>query len=175
MTTSIEEMQNHLETLAAELSCVMIQESNMGGMMYVEEEPSRIETPKLEYGVFGGTYRYTPRIAYMVGLHELGHVYHGHTQGRPPYQAKKYYFDNGVFKSEAEAWQFALENSIIEFEKEELAFGLRCFDSYLRGYKNKTKTQYLWNGNRHWVGFLPDPITPFIESVRKDLGAKAPL
>ena len=76
MTTSIEEMQKHLETLAAELSCVMIQGSNMEGMMYVEEEPSRIETPKLEYGVFGGTYRYTPRIAYMVGLHELGHVYH---------------------------------------------------------------------------------------------------
>ena len=78
-------------------------------------------------------------------------------------------------KVQAEAWQFALENSIIEFEKEELVFGLRCFDSYLRGYKDKTKTQYLWNGNRHWVGFLPDPISPFIESVRRDLGAKAPL
>ena len=168
----MQELYDHLNEVAEGLGCVIEYKHKADPMMYVEEEPARVVIPYLEDYLHYGIYTFTPRLCYFAGLHELGHVYHGHTQGRPPFEHKRYYFDNGVFKSEAEAWEYALDHSIIEFTDGEKRFALKCLDSYLSYCDSYRKGPFrLMNGNRHHVAFMPDEITPYIESIRSALGA----
>lgn len=154
-----EARQLHVEQLAAELNCVTVQQANMPGMMFVEFDPPMIEGPTI-----------LEQKHFLTMLHELGHVAHGHTQGRPPYQDKTFYFDNGVLKSEAEAWEWALDHCP---ETEELETATRafmwnfCMGSYYRGSvaeKGRSGCQ-LWNGNRHHVRFTWDEPDEFFWSV----------
>lgn len=124
-----------------------------GGMMFVEEDPPRIEIPFLE------TQGLTRGQAYMIALHEIGHCVLGHTQGRPPHEDKRYYFDHGVLRCEAEAWNWALDECRVELSRGDAAFVWSCFDSYVSSARKQNGKPYrLGNGNRHWVEFVYDDI-----------------
>jgi len=156
-------LQNHLDELAHSLGCRLDQiNPNTPGMMYVE------------FGYVEGPVLSGPNIQskYMVNLHELGHFARGHTQGRPPMQNEKWYFDNGVLKSEAEAWEWALDMSIIEeYESETKRYMWEtCMGSYYRGAKMAgfgVPGQRLGNGNRHWISFAWDEPDDFFWSVKE--------
>lgn len=146
------DLQNHLDELAHSLGCRLDQITpNTPGMMYVE------------FGYVEGPVLSGPNIQskYMVNLHELGHYAHGHTQGRPPMQNETWYFANGVLKSEAEAWEWALDNSLLnEYDKETRNYMWNtCMGSYYRGAIRDgigVPGRQLWNGNRHHVKFAWD-------------------
>lgn len=159
---------DYLYEVARELGCELRLAPDIPGMMYVEF--GYVEGPHPDTSIV-----YSPQQAFAVGLHELGHFYHGHTQGRPPMSHLRHYFDNGVLQSEAEAWDFALRH--LELCEEELDESTRmfmrlgCIDSYLRGaLESKGRDDCrLWNGNRHHVAFKYDEPTPFFEDVRARL------
>lgn len=163
----IKTLQDHIDSLAEELNCIVIQKPGLSGMMYVEEEPPRIEGPTLKDGWRG----YGPQAAYMVMLHELGHVAHGHTQGRPPYQDKQFYFDNGVLKSEAQAWEWALDNKVssitLDSSTRELMWKVCLGSYYSHAVDSKGIPTRLWNGNRHHVKFVFDEPNDFFYSIKE--------
>jgi hypothetical protein len=126
-------------------------------MMYVEFSPPYVEVPPI-----------TDQISYLTNLHELGHVFHGHTQGRPPHNDKKFYFENGVLKSEAQAWEWALDLCIDQIaDTSRLFMWDRCLGSYyLYGYiASAGKPDRIQNGNRHHVEFLYDKPDEYFTSV----------
>ena len=87
--------QEHIDCLARQLGCTVYQAPKLDGMMYVEF--GYVEGPAI-----------TNQRDYLTVLHELGHFALGHTQGRPPHGDQRYYFDHGVLRCEAEAWDWAL-------------------------------------------------------------------
>lgn len=141
------------------------------GMMYVEF--GYLEGPIIRDGL---TRQYpNAQSRYLTNLHEVGHFAEGHTQGRPRdnYENKieygfapetwdnyQWYFDNGVLNSEAEAWDFALNNCGLK--DDEILPATRnfmwytCLNSY---YSNAlavgltTLGQTLGNGDRAHVSF----------------------
>lgn len=143
----------HVALLASELGCrVTPIRDVLDAMMYVEEKPPRIEIAPVE----------TQR-AYVVALHELGHVALGHTQGRPPHEDKRRYFDNGVLKSEAEAWRWAMDNARKVQSRVWVWAYVHGLATYLAG-ANAAEGQptRLYNGGRHYVEFVYDkPGTTF--------------
>lgn len=156
----------HIVDIGAELNCCIdwVADSR-GAMMFVEERPPRIEIPRKEL------WESQPEISYAVSLHELGHVYHKHTQGRPPYESEVFYFENGVLQSEAEAWKFALDNSLVDWAPETKKFALEtCLMSYFHSSDPLT-TIYLYNGNRHWHNgkYFWDKPTEYFWNVTKEL------
>lgn len=162
----IDNLTNHLHVVAKELNCQLNLSFNLPGMMYVEH--GRVEGPSLHSPQF------TPDSAYMTNLHELGHFALNHTQGRPPNQNQIFYFTNGVLKSEAQAWEWALNQSIIkkfsDVAKHHMA--TKCLGSYILAAKSaKGKTQRLYNGNRHHVEFTYDHITPFVLKIQQQLAS----
>jgi hypothetical protein len=157
----------YLYDLARELGCGLRMAPNLEGMMFVEF--GYVESPDPE-----NSSQYTPQQAFAVGLHELGHFYHGHTQGRPPMGDLTYYFDNGVLQSEAEAWQFALEHFDKRSEQIEDATRVfmaeRCIGSYHSAAQNMgARPTRLFNGDRHHVSFTYDVPTPFFYEIRTQL------
>lgn len=165
MTT--EAMQRHIEHLADNYGCKIIQEPNKPGMMYVEF--GYVEGPIIEN-----------QRDYMVMLHELGHFALGHTQGRPPSIEKAHYFDNGVLRSEAEAWEWALDRQhdfqgedALEPETRRFMWNT-CLGSYWAGayYPNGTRWNYrednrLTNGDRHYVRFKYDDADKYFYSIKE--------
>lgn len=156
--------QAHIDALAAEHGIRVDQRFNLSGMMFVEEDPPRIEIPSL------APCSVAPSIiiCYYVALHEIGHVVHGHTQGRPPHEDKRFYFDNGVLRSEAQAWEFALDVAEVKPSKRDAAFmAERYFGSYLmHARKLRGEPTRLPNGNRHHVEFVfDDPDDEYVQSV----------
>ncbi len=105
----------------------------------------------------------------MVMLHELGHVAHGHTQGRPPKENEKFYYENGVLKSEAQAWEWALDRCMDEVQPETHAFMWNtCLGSYYSVSQFVKDQPYrLGNGNRHFVEFVFDKPDDYFWSVVK--------
>lgn len=158
----------YLLDLARELGCNMYLGPDTAGMMYVEfgyvEGPNPDNSPS-----------YTPQQCLAVGLHELGHYYHGHTQGRPPMGHLTEYFDRGVLRSEAEAWEYALTHfekreEIIEEETRRFMWH-HCLNSYYMGAlasAGRSDCQ-LWNGDRHHVKFTYDEADEFFFSIRDAL------
>jgi len=162
-------LQAHIEDLVREHDIKMDQRYNLAGMMYVEEEPPRIEVPSLV------PCRHAPSVAlcYMVALHEIGHVVMGHTQGRPPHIHKTHYFDNGVLKSEAEAWMWALKNRKCKLEQWESEY---MAERYIGSYRERAFIEgsnidtTLRNGNRHHVTFRwDDPNNRYVIDVIRKL------
>lgn len=154
---AIKEYQAHINKLGVDLSCEVVQKKNMPGMMFVENKPPRIEGPNI----------YEQK-DYLVMLHELGHVFHNHTQGRPPHTKETHYFDNGVLKSEAEAWEWAMDNALDDLSVETRKFmWYRCLNTYyshakqLRGIPTR-----LGNGNRHYVEFVFDDPDDFFFGIK---------
>jgi hypothetical protein len=147
-----------IEHLSKELGCKVHQGYNMPGMMYVEF--GYIEVPTIH-----------DQKDYLVNLHELGHFALGHTQGRPPAREQRYYFDNGVLKSEAQAWEWAMDRSITRLTDNTRRFIWdTCLGSYYEygfiGMKGRPST--LRNGNRNYVTFIYDkPTTYFAKIVRR--------
>lgn len=175
--------QDHIESLARQLGVTLVQEHNMAGMMFVEEDPPRIEGPTIETDVIG----VYPNVEskYMVMLHELGHCVWGHTQGRPPHEGEKFYFINGVLKSEAQAWEWALDNRLearyacdnveqvataLSKTTRDFCWGL-CLNSYLHGQiaAKGLPGQRLGNGNRHHVAFTYDEPDEFFWGIKTRL------
>lgn len=156
-----DEMQDHIEEIAGRLGCKVIQEPGMTGMMYVEYEPPTIEGPII-----------TNQKDYMVMLHELGHVHYGHTQGRPPYEDRTYYFDNGVLRSEAEAWEYALDvvdpTMTMDYTTRRFMWE-RCMNIYYLGAKlaDGRPGQRLSNGNRHHHSFTWDEPDEYFWSIKE--------
>jgi len=164
----VEEYQAHLNQIAEELGCTLVQAPRLAGMMYVEF--GYVEGPIIGQG-YG-----SPQIDYFINLHELGHVYHKHTQGRPPKQHEKFYFENGVLKSEAQAWDFAFVRSldtIIEDRTRSFMWNT-CLGSYYSGYKfsGGSEDRILSNGNRHYVKFKYDEPDDYFISVVKLIKGK---
>lgn len=179
---NLDDMNFQLETLAAKEGVKLIQEPNMAGMMYVEF--GYVEGPTIEEGSNGHYPNAESR--YLVCLHEIGHFHWGHTQGRPwtpEYEEKapggrnqwenfwvfpQFYFSNGVLFSEAQAWNYALDNCGIP--SEDILPETRAFmwDVCLGSYFNHARSvgfdipgQMLYNGDRHHVKFAyskPDII-----------------
>ena len=192
-TFDIDAWQIELEVLAEDLGCRLDQPApNTPGMMYVEF--GYVEGPTLD----GESYTYrNPQMRYLVNLHELGHFYYGHTQGRPiekyldkiapGYEpestisgsnyltwSKQFYFDNGVLQSEAQAWDFALDSSVIPFEEllpdTKQFMWERCMGSYYRHAEMvgfNTPGQTLGNGDRDYVSFSYGEPTEFFWKVKK--------
>lgn len=157
----MDRLQAHIRDLADELGCVIQHSPRFTGMMYVEEKPLRLECLPV-----------TDLRSYYINLHELGHVAHNHTQGRPPYTNKTFYFKNGVLRSEAEAWAWAFDHakeplppdvaynlgqeSLLSYYHHAYLVGFTTF-----GYHWGTPTKDLSNGNRHWHPFAygePDDL-----------------
>jgi len=152
----IDKYQLHIETIAKEFGCKLIQKPNLPGMMYVEY--GYIEIPTIEN-----------QIHYLTGLHELSHFALGHTQGRPPHSDKRLYFDIGVLRSEAQAWEGALNWCIDEIQDESRRFMWdTCLGSYYHCYLwCKGVSSTLGNGNRHYVEFIYDHPDEYFESIMK--------
>lgn len=162
------ELQAHLDRLAAALGCEMKQGAEKDGMMFVEYSPPMIEGPELLVDVAGVSKYPDLSTRYYIMLHELGHVYHGHTQGRPGHEDQTFYFDNGVLRSEAQAWRYALETALYPPSHACADFARHfCIGSYWAGAKRAgTLPTRLWNGNRHWVEFVFDePDDEFLEVI----------
>lgn len=155
----------YLNDLADELGCELRLAPDLAGMMYVEF--GYVEGPDPDTSI-----HHTPQQAFAVGLHELGHFFHGHTQGRPPMGHLTHYFDNGVLRSEAEAWEYALDK-FAEREEEiaqttrDYMWG-RCMRSYYSSavFAGGRGGQRLWNGNRHHVPFTYDEPDEFFWSIK---------
>jgi len=151
--------RKYLCSLAADLDCEFRFTDHLHGMMYVE------------FGYVEGPEPYESQICFAVGLHELGHVHHGHTQGRPPMGHLRHYFDNGVLRSEAEAWEFALDhfdlrNETVEDETRSFMWNT-CLNSYYSTALSASgSTCYLWNGDRHHIPFVYDEPTEFFWKIK---------
>lgn len=151
--SELDKLQEHVVGIARELGAILEQGPGVPGMMYVEEQPPRVECPTI-----------TNAREYYINLHELGHVYHEHTQGRPPFLNSKHYFENGVLLSEAEAWDFALNSAIVPVPP---GVGKFMRDNYIGSYLREAERigfetkGWHWgtpgldwsNGNRHYVEF----------------------
>lgn len=149
--------QDHIKVLARELQVEVRQKPHMSGMMYVEF--GYVECPTI-----------TNQIEYLTNLHELGHCAFGHTQGRPPHSDKRYYFDNGVLRSEAEAWEWALNRCIDPIQDASRRFMWdTCLGSYYEvGYLSaKGQPFRLRNGNRHHIEFVFDHPDAFFDGMVK--------
>ncbi len=156
--------QDHVGQLALNLGCLLVQKPKLDGMHFVE------------YGYVEGP-TITNQIEYLTMLHELGHFAHGHTQGRPAsqmpvwgtYRPGQFYFENGVLRSEAQAWDWALVNCLEPIEPESRTFMWdTCLGSYLKGaiYSMGTLSR-IWNGNRHYVQFVYDTPSEYFFKVRQ--------
>ena len=162
-------LQDHLDVKASILECRLDQpDIDTPGMMYVEF--GYVEGPTLS---LKNTRRY-PNLQsrYMTNMHELGHFAHGHTQGRPPMQNKTRYFTNGVLKSEAEAWEWALDDSVLtSYDDATKSFMWeRCMGSYYRGSQMDGYTRRdnrLWNGDRGYVPFQWDIPDDYFWSIKE--------
>ena len=125
--------------------------------MFVEEVPPRIEGPTIEC-----------QQDYFVMLHELGHVALGHGQGRPPHGESRGYFDNGVLRSEAQAWEWALDEALEEPLLETRVFAhVACLGSYhrLAVFTGGREGKWLTNGDRAYVSFVFDEPDEYFWSV----------
>ncbi len=157
----IERYKNQVDSLAKELGCeVRFVDDLMGGMMFVEF--GYVETPHI-----------VDQKTYLIALHECGHFAWNHGQGRPGAADKRFYFDNGVLRSEAQAWNWALDKSIDEPTESSRRFMWDvCLGSY---YTNSLrldgKPTRLLNGNRHHIEFVYDkPDAYFTETVKRIQG-----
>lgn len=154
-----EERKIRVENFAEQFGCE-IHWGPIGspGMMFVEFEPPMIECPEID-----------GQIAYMVCLHELGHVIHGHTQGRPPFEHKRFYFDNGVLHSEAQAWNWAMD--VVCEDELDIATAdymwHQCLDSYRQGALTAGgRPTRLTNGDRGYVEFVYDDADDYFWGVK---------
>lgn len=165
-----DDYRSYLYGLAQELHCGLRLSADLPGMMYVEF--GYVEGPDPDT-----SQTFTPQQAFATGLHELGHFALGHTQGRPPMDHQRWYFDNGVLRSEAEAWKFALDhfkerNENIEPETRTF-MNNRCIGSYYQGALSaKGSLSRLTNGNRHHVAFVYDKPDNFFHMVRSQLAGE---
>lgn len=143
-----------VDKLAKELGCRIDYLGYREGMMYVEF--GYVEGPKIQN-----------QIDYLICLHELGHFAWGHTQGRPPASDKKFYFENGVLKSEAQAWEWALDHCQEEITDESRKFMWdNCLGTYYQGaVESKGRKDRLGNGNRHHVEFVWDKPDEYFHSI----------
>jgi hypothetical protein len=141
----LQQYQWQVAKLATELKCRLYQSPNMIPMMYVEF--GYVEGPTIE-----------SQIDYLACLHELGHFALGHTQGRPPKESERFYFTNGVLRSEAQAWEFALNLCLDEPTPESrktMEWALKTYwDACLKadGYPTRIHDP----GDRHHVRFVYD-------------------
>ncbi len=163
----ISRYRQQIDYLAAKLSCDVKQEAKFKnyGMMYPEWEPKPyIEAPIID-----------DQIDYLINLHELGHIVYKHGCGRPPFQHKTFYFDNGVLFSEAQAWNYALDHCLDEVQDASriVAWDFALGSYYLHGYLAcQGKPDRLNNGNRHHHEFVYDePDEYFTETVKRIQGS----
>lgn len=194
--------EDHVKDLALKLGVKLDWFNTLHGMMFVEEEPMRVEIPVL-YHHSGAELEKR----YLVCLHELGHCFHGHTQGRPLQHQTgkcprvmqglpcsycnvdgeqavttdkewrdrhKFYFENGVLRSEAQAWEWALDEMLRyedDLQSETYRFmSKECLGSYFTGYVHAGgKESKLWNGNRHHVSFVYDEPDDYFFGVMRRL------
>lgn len=158
----IEAYNNHIKTLAAELGCDLKIDPTFrtSAMMYVEMEPPYVEVPPIEN-----------QIDYLINLHELMHVKHKDNQGRPPFSHKKEYFEKGVLRQEAFAWDEAIDLSVAPIENASRYFMWdTCLGSYYLGYVNaRGNKSRIYNGNRHHVEFVYDEPGEYFNSVVKKI------
>lgn len=146
----------HIAKLSEDISCKVVQRPNLPGMMYVEF--GYVEAPTIYC-----------QSDYLVNLHELGHFAWGHTQGRPPKRDERFYFDNGVLKSEAQAWEWALDRCSDDLLPESRNF---MWNTCLGSYYNKAlslqgATTRLLNGNRGFISFVFDEPDEYFFSIVK--------
>lgn len=131
---------------------------NIYGMMYVEF--GYFESP----AIHGAK---NPVFNYYIGMHELGHMVLGHTQGRPPKVDEVFYFTNGVLRSEAQAWEWAMDNALVppdEFTRHQMWY--RCMGSYYAGSRPGAPVR-LGNGNRdHYKDARWDVADDYFWSIK---------
>ncbi len=148
-----EERQAHIDQLAREMGCRVDQRPGEPGMMWVEF--GRVSGPTIEN-----------QQDYLAVLHELGHFALGHTQGRQA-PSDIYYFDNGVLRSEAEAWEWAMNECCepVTYKSRRFMWDY-CLGSY---YQNSLelagRPTRLHNGDRGHIEFVYDEVDAFFAAV----------
>jgi hypothetical protein len=154
--------QSHVNRIALKIGCRLVQLDNVIPMHYVEH--GYVQGPPIRN-----------QIDYVTMLHELGHFFLGHTQGRPPHHDKKYYFVNGVLRSEAQAWEFALVHAATI--EPLLPQTRRAMDEAIKSYyiawmnAKGNMTRITDKGDRHYVEFVYDePDRYFCDVVKKIRG-----
>lgn len=156
----IERYKLQVEKLASELNCRMDVDPKFrtSAMMFVES--GFVQVPPI-----------TDQISYLITLHELGHVYWAHTQARSEKDIgrHRFYFDNGVLHSEAQAWDYAIDHCIDELQDASRVFMWDvCIGSYYQhSIQQAGKPTRLPNGNRHYVEFVYDKPDQYFTSVVK--------
>ena len=157
MQSRLDGYQAHVDRLARELGCEVRQRPSIPGMMFVE----------LGY-ITGPMIR--NQQDYLALLHELGHFAHGHTQGRPPHDNQRWYFENGVLRSEAEAWEWAMNEcqDPIEYVSRGFMWDF-CLGSYYQNSLHTIGPTRLMHGDRHHVAFLYDKPDEYFASVVRQM------
>jgi hypothetical protein len=158
MPSTPDAYQEHIDRLARELGCRVDQRPKMPGMMYVEL--GYVEGPTIEN-----------QRDYLAVLHELGHFALGHTQGRPPHPEAREYFSNGVLRSEAQAWEWAMNECQDNIEDSSRRFMWDfCLGSYyVHSLRIGTKPTRMPNGGRHHIEFVFDVPDHYFASVVKQI------
>jgi hypothetical protein len=158
MAWTADDYQSHIDQLGRNLGCQVRQYPGAPGMMYVEL--GYVEGPVIRN-----------QRDYLSLLHELGHFALGHTQGRPPYDTETYYFDNGVLRSEAEAWEWALNEceDTIEYKSRRFMWDYCLGGYYQSSLELEGKPTRLTNGDRGHVIFTYDEVDAFFVAVVRQI------
>lgn len=151
---STPDYQENIDRLARSLGCQVRQAPKGPGMMFVEF--GYIEGPTIEN-----------QRDYLAVLHELGHFALGHTQGRPPYGSERYYFDHGVLRCEAEAWEWAMNEcqETIEYKSRRFMWDYCLGGYYQHSLELGGRPTRLTNGGRQHIEFVYDEIDAYFASV----------
>ena len=167
--------ERELLKLAQDVGIGLRLQRGLPGMMYVEH--GYVEGPTIDAC---GPYP-NEEACIMTVLHELGHAVYDHTQGRPPFENKTRYFDQGVLHSEAEAWEWALDMGERQFglktfaEYAQTFMWSTCLGSYYRGAAaaKGASGQRLHNGDRGYHAFIYDEPDEYFWQVAERLSPKA--
>jgi hypothetical protein len=135
--------RDHIESLAKNLNCEVRYSKYCYAMMYCEF--NYVIVPELN-----------TQIDYLAALHELGHQNGGidpkdgmrksHTQGRPPHGDKTFYFDNGILRSEHQAWTYALDNCLEFIDNKPIDIIIDYYgDGIYTTKKTYTPRQFMWD------------------------------
>jgi len=135
----------HLVSLGAEI----------GVEVHLNQNPSFFSNHPVEgraenWAIFVYGYKNKSEICYLVGLHELGHVVNEHTIG----QERELWYDDHILEGEAEAWNWALDNTREKFS----AYAL----NWILDYPIKT---YLRN-SPHENGYPGPSYHKLVERIR---------
>ena len=154
--------QVHVQQIADDLGCILIQKEGLPGMMYVER--GYIEGPVIQN-----------QIDYFLVSHELGLFALGHPEAHPPNKDKGGFLDRGFLRTGARGWEWALDHTKLDpvGNAARLFMWDTCLSSYYVGYLAANgHPSRLWNGDRYYVQFVYDAPDAYFDRVVRRIKGK---